>query len=219
MQFKASRKLLNPNLSENKNGNKKLCDVISAGEKVSLCAVIGSGGHTGEMSTLLLQLNSDLFIPRHYVVAETDKMGIDKVMEIEKELYAKQKNHSMKADEIFTVTKIPRSREVGQSYFSSIFTTLWAIFSSILAVWRLKPDIIICNGPGTCIPICLIAFFFDLIRLRNTRIIFVESVCRVKTLSLSGKILYTLRIADIFLVQWEDLVKLYPRAEYIGILN
>uniref|UniRef100_A0A914QAA4 UDP-N-acetylglucosamine transferase subunit ALG14 n=1 Tax=Panagrolaimus davidi TaxID=227884 RepID=A0A914QAA4_9BILA len=198
---------------------KKLSDAISLNEKVSLCAVIGSGGHTGEMSILLSQLNSDLFSPRHYIIAETDKMGIDKIMEVEKGLYSKQKNRSMKAEETFTVTKIPRSREVGQSYFSSIFTTLWAIINSVIAVWKIKPDIVLCNGPGTCIPICLIAYFFDLIRLRNTRIIFVESVCRVKSLSLSGKILYTFRIADIFLVQWEDLVKIYPRADYIGILN
>uniref|UniRef100_A0A914Y096 UDP-N-acetylglucosamine transferase subunit ALG14 n=1 Tax=Panagrolaimus superbus TaxID=310955 RepID=A0A914Y096_9BILA len=122
-----------------KSGNKKnLADAISSGEKLSLCAVIGSGGHTSEMSTLLSQLNSDLFIPRHYIVAETDEMRIDKVMEIEKDLYEKQTNHLMKTNEIFTVKKIPRSREVEQSYFSSIFTTLWAIFSSIMAVWKLK---------------------------------------------------------------------------------
>jgi len=38
---------------------------------------------------------------------------------------------------------INRSRHVGQSYFSSIFTTLWAFFTVIPLVYRLRPKLVI----------------------------------------------------------------------------
>jgi beta-1,4-N-acetylglucosaminyltransferase len=42
---------------------------------------------------------------------------------------------------------------------------------------------------------------------RKMKIIYVESWARVRTLSLSGKILLKLGICDKFLVQWESLAK------------
>ena len=42
----------------------------------------------------------------------------------------------------------------------------------------------------------------------------VESIARVDSLSLSGKLL--VRAADRFLVQWPQLAKKYTKAEYIG---
>jgi len=47
-------------------------------------------------------------------------------------------------------------------------------------------------------------------------VVFIESGCRVERLSLSGLILYHLRLCDSFLVQWEALRARYPRAECIG---
>uniref|UniRef100_A0A7E4W917 UDP-N-acetylglucosamine transferase subunit ALG14 n=1 Tax=Panagrellus redivivus TaxID=6233 RepID=A0A7E4W917_PANRE len=187
-----------------------------AADPLRLCAVIGSGGHTTEMTNLLKTLSPDLFANRTYIVAETDKMGIDKVMAVEKEIHSRSSNPD---SDKFTVETIPRSREVGQSYVSSIFTTIWASLASVKTVWSANPDVLLVNGPGTCLPVCVIAYFLDLIRLRNTRIVFVESVCRVKSLSLTGKILYKLRLADVILVQWKDLCKLYPRVDYLGVLN
>jgi len=51
----------------------------------------------------------------------------------------------------------------------------------------------------------------------NTRIVYVESICRVETLSLSGRILSLL--ADEFVVQWEEvrakLLEKYPNGNVI----
>jgi len=44
--------------------------------------------------------------------------------------------------------------------------------------------------------------------------VFVESVCRVTSLSLTGTVLQY--IADEALVQWPDLAGKYPRTKYIG---
>jgi len=40
------------------------------------------------------------------------------------------------------VSFINRSRHVGQSYFSSIFTTLWAFFTVIPLVYRIRPKLV-----------------------------------------------------------------------------
>ena len=60
----------------------------------------------------------------------------------------------------------------------------------------------------------LIAWLLSVSGISPCKIVFVESLCRVKTLSLTGKILQFL--ADEVLVQWEDLASKYPRTKYIG---
>lgn len=48
-------------------------------------------------------------------------------------------------------------------------------------------------------------------------VIFVESFCRVTSMSLTGKLLYYM--ADRFVVQWPELQRKYPkRTEYVGVL-
>ncbi|KAF6176379.1 hypothetical protein GIB67_011168 [Kingdonia uniflora] len=61
--------------------------------------------------------------------------------------------------------QIYRSREVGQSYLTSVVTTLIALVHAMRLMLRIRPTSslffqILCNGPGTCVPLCLIAFFF-----------------------------------------------------------
>ena len=50
----------------------------------------------------------------------------------------------------------------------------------------------------------------------DARVLFVESIARVETLSLTGRILYAARLADEVLVQWPALHARYPRARLIG---
>lgn len=47
----------------------------------------------------------------------------------------------------------------------------------------------------------------------RSRTVFCESFCRVRSLSLSGRIMYLL--ADRFVVHWPELLLKYPRAEYV----
>ncbi|KAG8483351.1 hypothetical protein CXB51_022334 [Gossypium anomalum] len=54
--------------------------------------------------------------------------------------------------------------------------------------------------------------------IRWSSIFYVESIARVKRLSLSGLLLYKFRIADQFFVQWPQLQRKYPRAHYVGCL-
>ncbi|XP_063911040.1 UDP-N-acetylglucosamine transferase subunit ALG14 homolog [Zophobas morio] len=168
---------------------------------------IGSGGHTTEMLTLLNTLTFSKYSPRYYFMAKTDTTSYAKVKTLES---VKKQNDSYK------IFEIPRSRVVGQSYLTSVFTTLYSILYCIPLILKIKPELILCNGPGTCIPICLISFLLKAAFILDTRIVFIESFCRTQTFSLSGKIL--MYFADNFLVQWPSLKQRLKRAEYIGQL-
>ncbi|KAJ8376099.1 hypothetical protein SKAU_G00066790 [Synaphobranchus kaupii] len=174
---------------------------------VSLLVVAGSGGHTTEVLRLVESL-SQAYSPRHYVIADTDKMSEDKIRTLE------TSKNEMDAQPKFTIHQIPRSREVLQSWSSSILTTLNALFYSVPLVFKLRPDMVLCNGPGTCVPLCVAGLVLGALGVKKVLIVYVESICRVETLSLSGKILY--HLSDYFFVQWSTLKDKYPRSIYIG---
>lgn len=173
--------------------------------------VLGSGGHTAEMMTIVKQLNKKNYSPRYYILASTDSTSESKVLNIEEPTTSTSKND-------FEIVRIKRSRHVGQSYVTSIFTTLRSIWQCIPLVYHLQPDLVLCNGPGTCVPICLIAFMLKMLGTINVacKIVFIESFCRVKTVSLSGKIL--IWIADCFVVQWPPLLNYSPKVRFFGRL-
>jgi beta-1,4-N-acetylglucosaminyltransferase len=55
---------------------------------------------------------------------------------------------------------IPRSREVGQSWTTSVLTTAWACLVALRIVWTAWPSLVLVNGPGTCLPVCIAAHAF-----------------------------------------------------------
>lgn len=171
--------------------------------------VLGSGGHTAEMMAIVKKLNKANYSPRCYILANTDRTSATKVLDYE------EPATSTSDYELF---RINRSRHVGQSYLSSVFTTIYSIVEAIPMVAKLQPDLILCNGPGTCVPICLIAFVLKVVGILSARskIVFVESFCRVKSISLSGKIL--IYFVDSFVVQWPELINFSPKVQYFGRL-
>lgn len=176
-------------------------EVCAGNPQKKILSVMGSGGHTTEMVRMLSDLDFEKHGDRTYVLAETDRISPGKVETLEG-----KKNNAGK----HAVVKVPRSREVGQSYVTSVLTTFVAFFYSFAAVWRFMPDVVVCNGPGTCVPICVAARIIRLLCWKDIRVVYVESVARVKSLSLSGKILRF--IADCFIVQWPELKERYPKS-------
>ncbi|XP_076296788.1 ALG14, UDP-N-acetylglucosaminyltransferase subunit [Lasioglossum baleicum] len=175
---------------------------INSVDRVKTLIILGSGGHTAEMIRILSYLDFKNYSPRIYVHADTDAMSMEKVKELEKD------------NTDYRIIKICRSREVRQSYYTSVYTTLHATLESVPLLWTERPRLLLCNGPGTCVPLCIIVFLFKVFFITQTTIIFIESFCRVHTLSLSGKILYY--IADHLLVQWPSLSKpMYKKTIYV----
>jgi len=109
---------------------------------------------------------------------------------------------------------IMRSREVKQSWSTTVFTTIYSCLQSLHLVFIIRPQVLVVNGPGTCVPVCYSAFLLNLLGKTDCRIIFVESFCRTDHLSMTGKLLYP--IADRFIVQWEGLAEGLGRAEFLG---
>ncbi|KAF5736308.1 UDP-N-acetylglucosamine transferase subunit ALG14 [Tripterygium wilfordii] len=176
--------------------------------------IFSEGGHTAEMLNLLLVLQKDRFSPRFYIAAATDNMSLQKARVFESSLDDTTGKHGV----AMQFVQIYRSREVGQSYITSVWTTSVATAHALWLMIKTRPQVLLCNGPGTCIPLCIIAFVFKAMGIRWSYIFYVESIARVRRLSLSGLILYKLRIADELFVQWPQLQKKYPRAQYVGRL-
>lgn len=181
--------------------------VSSSRIKCKTIICIGSGGHTTEILKLMKDLDINKYYPRYYFIANNDTTSLTKVKEFER---SKNQNDGYK------FIKIPRSRVVHQSYLTSVLTTIYSILYCFPIVFTLRPDLVLCNGPGTCIPICGITFLLKCLFISDTKIVFIESFCRTKTFSLTGKIL--VYFADNFIVQWPNLSKKLKRAEYIGQL-
>lgn len=164
--------------------------------------VIGSGGHTAEMLRLINTMNMSKFTPRMYILADTDTTSRTRI-------------ESVESGSDWSVVSIPRSRSVNQSYLTSVLSTIHSTIITVPELLSFKPDIVLCNGPGTCIPVCFVAFMMILFQHADISIIFIESICRVNTLSLTGKILYF--VADLIIVQWPELKTKYgSRVKYLN---
>lgn len=161
-----------------------------------LVGVLGSGGHTGELLTILNKLTPERIL---FIYGEGDTLSIDK---------AKQLGWQA------SYAALPRARRVHQSFFTSIFSSLATAFVAARVLLQCKPHMILCNGPGTSLVVVLVTRLL----LLNTKVIYIESFARVKSLSLTGKLMYHFRLADRFLVQWPELAENFPTTEYTGPL-
>lgn len=188
----------------------------SATPTLRTMVVLGSGGHTAEMFALLESLELRRYTPRCYVVAATDTGSAAKAHAFEALASARLGGDSPACQ--YEVCVIRRSREVGQSYRSSVRTTLLALSDASALVWRRRPQLLLCNGPGTCLPLVLAAAVLRVAVRRGCVLVYLESICRVQKLSLTGALLYHLQLADALYVQWEGLRRLHPRARYLGHL-
>lgn len=87
---------------------------------------------------------------------------------------------------------------------------LQILIKSVQIVIKEKPDVIISTGALATFPLCFIG------KIIGKKIIYIESFARIDSPSLTGRLIYP--FADLFLIQWEELKKVYPRAIYIGSL-
>ena len=170
---------------------------------IKIMVVLGSGGHTGEMMPIIGKISDDKRFLRTkfiFISSQTDSLSFQHPLIPE---------HS-------DLIQIPRSRNVGQSFFTSIFTTFYSFASSLKLILK-TPDVLLVNGPGVCFPVVISIFLGNILGICSTSIVFIESFCRVKSLSLTAKLIYP--FCDLFFVQWPSLLHLKKRAQLINIFN
>lgn len=91
-----------------------------------------------------------------------------------------------------------------------IFKFIWLLFIAMKVIISKKPDVIISTGALVTVPFCMIGKLF------RKKVIYIESFARIDTPSLTGKIVYKMKLANLFIVQWEECLKFFPNATVGG---
>ena len=88
------------------------------------------------------------------------------------------------------------------------FKLLYNCFKSLFIYIKVRPKYIVSTGAHTAGPMCCLGKIF------GSKIIYIETFANSKTKSATGSIVY--KFADLFIVQWEDMLELYPKSTYGG---
>ena len=119
-------------------------------------------------------------------------------------LITESKNVIKAFDAVYTLDQVNRKSVRYLFRFIKSFLTIRKILA------KERPTHIVSFGAMCTVPVCIVG------KLMKIKVVHVESYTRIKDISLTGKILYPL--ADLFIVQWQQLVRKYPKAIYGGKL-
>ena len=143
---------------------------------------------TGGHLNELLQLESSFSKYDSYIITEKTKSTINL-----KNKYGK---------------KISFLKYGTKSHLSYIYIFPWNCIKSLVYFIKIRPNVIVTTGAHTAVFMCYLAKLF------RRKIIYIETFANIVTKSMSGKLVYP--ISDVFVVQWESMLKLYPKAVYWG---
>ncbi|KAI1084016.1 oligosaccharide biosynthesis protein Alg14 like-domain-containing protein [Whalleya microplaca] len=186
--------------------------------------VCGSGGHTSEMLKMIKQsIRPEANSHRRWVLGTDDRLSFDKVLKFEQDLGDRFGQQGLPCG-TFDVMSFRRGRAVHQSWF----TTPWTVFLNIVHILRILisvpstrrvhgfqfPGVIVTDGPGSGFLFLLVAHFLKLFYIapeKYMNTIFIESWARASSLSLSGKLIWLFHLADVFVVQHQELAARYKQ--------
>lgn len=94
--------------------------------------------------------------------------------------------------------------------FTYIFKYFYLCLRTVYLYFKIRPKVIITTGTHTAGPMCIIGKIF------GSKIIYIETIANTNKKTATGKLIYP--IADLFIVQWEEMLKLYPKAVYGGTI-
>ena len=83
-------------------------------------------------------------------------------------------------------------------------------FISVYYFIKIRPKYIVTTGTHTAGPICYLGKIF------GSKIIYIETMANINRKTQTGRLIYP--IADLFIVQWESMLKIYPKAVYGGFI-
>ena len=98
-----------------------------------------------------------------------------------------------------------RTKKTPISYAFILFANC---FISLYIFLKVRPHIIVTTGTHTAGPMCCIA------KILGSKIIYIETFANRTTKTQTGSLLYFL--ADSFIVQWDEMLKVYPKAKCFG---
>ena len=108
-----------------------------------------------------------------------------------------------------------RSLLKGERMYSCYYPTnrsIKALIINTVKAFRIihkeRPDIIISSGAAVAVP------FFYVGKLYRSKLVFIEVFDRIDSSTVTGKLVYP--IVDRFIVEWEEMKKVYPKAINLG---
>jgi UDP-N-acetylglucosamine:LPS N-acetylglucosamine transferase len=137
-------------------------------------------------------------------------LKLDKVMKKYKSYLVTEKTDTTKELSVKYIKRIDYLLYCNKSHLSYIYKAPFNLIKSLIIFLKIKPDVIITTGAHTGVGMCYIGKLF------RKKIIYIETLANIETKTLSGKLVYP--IADLFIVQWESMLKLYPKAVLGGWL-
>ncbi len=90
------------------------------------------------------------------------------------------------------------------------FKLLANCFISVYYFIKIRPKYIVTTGTHTAGPICYLGKIF------GSKIIYIETMANINRKTQTGRLIYP--IADLFIVQWKSMLKIYPKAVYGGFI-
>lgn len=114
--------------------------------------------------------------------------------------FDKEDAHETLKDEVMYPCYFPTNRNV-KNLIRNTFLA-WKVLR------KEKPDVIISSGAAVAIP------FFYLGKLFGIKTVYIEVFDRIDADTISGRIVYP--VTDKFIVQWEEMLDVYPKAENLG---
>ena len=89
-----------------------------------------------------------------------------------------------------------------------IIKYLYLIIKTFFLYFKIRPKVIVTTGTHTAGPMCYLGKIF------GSKIIYIETYANINRKTATGRLIYP--IADLFIVQWEEMLNIYPKAIYGG---
>ncbi len=144
---------------------------------------------TGGHFNELIQLKPLFEKYDYHIITEKDRITIN-----EKKIYK---------DKISYLLYGTRARLF--KYIFILFINCWI---SLYNYMKFRPKYIVTTGTHSAGPMCCIG------KILGSKIIYIETFANSTTKTATGKLIY--HFADLFIVQWEEMLKLYPKATLGG---
>jgi len=157
---------------------------------MKICLTCAAGGHLDELLTLL-----ETFKGHEYFFVTVPQETTKNLPKIAKTYYVRNRPkpiNSWRIIDVFLLTLY---------YF-------YLLLPCMKILLKERPIVIIGFGGEATLHLSYLG------KLIGAKVVYIESLARVHTLSGTGRLVYL--IADLFLVQWRYLLKKYKKAKYWG---
>lgn len=158
---------------------------------MKICLVAAPGGHLTEM----IKLKNAFTMYNVFLVTYQDNF-LNKPEGVEHVYFIK--------NILVNNVQVTRFKKIMLIILQMLILTI----DELKIILKEKPDIVVSTGSEIAIPI------FYISKILGKKTIYIESLCRIDTLSGTGKIVRP--ISDSFLVQWESLSKKHKKHKYHG---